>query len=156
MDASLNFISKVNNDGTLTNLKVFLLAKDGTKTLVEDNSDLDLDFSKLIDIPWSIVVKAVRDNHCNLGIQVNDFDVESEIEIDLETVDNNMAIKSLGDSYTKFNVKFEVKNIEVQYDQANPFTDDFCPTNFEYEINKIEQISDSEFLMTINKPILTF
>lgn len=156
MDASLNFISKVNNDGTLTNLKVFLLAKDGTKTLVEDNSDLDLDFSKLIDIPWSIVVKAVRDNHCNLGIQVNDFDVESEIEVDLETVDDNMAIKSLGDSYTKFNVKFEVKNIEVQYDQANPFTDDFCPTNFEYEINKIEQISDSEFLMTINKPILTF
>lgn len=152
---NLQFNTSVSLDESFVNTKLILLNKNNEK--YEANiSEIDVNFhKKMTDIKWAIELVYQKDSYCQFQLKVLSNKVESEIEFDLDSIEDTNLV---GEGYSDYSVtaEFESNNVKVDYGNSNIFKDDFCPNTLKFEVNVIEQIDQSSFKMTINNVELSF
>lgn len=153
MDA-LNFKTETHLDISL--LKDFKLSLFNRENILTeyDSSDVDLNFYNSANINWKTYVSACRRNHVNLGIRVDDQTLEFNISFDLDTLPlESMSVAKNRDNFT---CKMDIENVEIVYENGNPFNSDFSPIKMEIDIVELIQISLDEFKIVAKNPKIYF
>jgi len=151
---NMKFVTKVDEESTFVNFSLYLLNKEKKLVKVELD-DLDIGIKQGINLKWEMGVYAIRDNHCNLQCKVPSQIIEATLEMDTEYLDESLLSK--GNGYEDFELKFEIgEDVELEYEHSNPFKDDFCPSEIQYDINSIKQVSESSFVATVSNVKVVF
>lgn len=153
----MKFKTSVDIDYCHYNSKILMLNKN--KELVEVEYDFDIGIEpKELEVDWSLGIYAIRDNHVNLEIKVPDQKIKTYLEIDLESLDPNKNLLIEGEGYHSFELEFDLKNVKNNFSDigSNPFVDDFAPSEMEFKVREIRQISDDKFVMIVEDIELKF
>jgi hypothetical protein len=153
----MNFKTSVEIDYCYYNSKILMLNKN--KDLVEIEYDFDIGLEqKELEVSWSLDTYCIRDNHVNLEIKVPDQKIKTYLEIDLDSLDPNKNLLIEGEGYNSFELEFDLINVKNNFTDigANPFVDDFAPSEMEFKVREIRQVSDDKFVMIVGDVELKF
>ena len=149
----ISFKSAVDSDYYFNNAKAFFLNKDNQLQEVS-LEELDISIKKL-KINWNFDITAIRESHGNFGLSCEDQEVESLLEIDLETLPEGLLLS--GDSYEQFNLKFQLEDIKTEVkEDTHFFNADFCPSNLSFTVKEIKQVDKENFIIVVSDSCLEF
>ena len=145
----------------LGNSKIKFLKEDGSLSYMEDSSDLDLDFSKNINVAWVFKITSARSACLNMSSELkNNQELNLEMEIDTDIFADLDGYKIKPDGYQNYNLTIVIDdNVETSRScnlNGDLFLMDFAPQNLKLDLLEIIQIDDYNFKATVKKAELEF